>query len=250
VSGEQAPELAAAVENVYAAFAHVPAPESIPACACCNTGTDWRPGGFQGGTVTTPPLGDGKALRELSDDDVRGYVWDVLLTLGSLADVTYYLPRLLELMARGEHRWDGNALTRRFHTWGHFDEWPSNQQQAVNTLFAAWWSATLATPATGDHVEDVLCTISGVFTDLTPLLDEWLRADGIAVENLSAFLEWEFERLARGGLVDPFWEPGPLAQVVAWVFDPSTYLRYAERDDASSRRVADLLERLEELNAS
>jgi hypothetical protein len=228
----------------------VPAPESIPACGCCNTGTDWRPGGFQGGTVTTPPLGDGRALRELSDDDVRGYVWDVLLTLGSLADFTFYLPRLLELMAHGEHRWDGAALTQRLHTWAHFDDWPAAQQQAVLEFFAAWWSSTLEAPSTGEYIEEVLCSTSGVITDLAPLLDEWFHADRVATENLVSFLEFEFESLARGGLVDAFWQPEPLTQVVEWVFDPNTYLQYAEQDDPAERRVAEMLERLEELNAS
>jgi hypothetical protein len=250
VSDEAAAALDAAIERVYAAFADVPAPQSIPACGCCNTGTDWRPGGFQGGTVTTPPLGDGKALRALTDDDVRGYVWDVLLTLGSLADFTYYLPRLLELMARGEHRWDGAALTQRFETWAHFSEWPEDRQRAIRAFFSAWWSATIAAPNAGEHVEEVLCTASGLFTDVTPLLHEWTRRDDTTAANLVAFLEFEFDALARGGLVDAFWQAPALAQVVAWVYDPATYLNYAEREDAASQHVAVLLERLEELNAS
>jgi hypothetical protein len=250
VSEELPARLAVAVEALYAAFSDVAAPESIPACGCCNTGTDWQPGGFQGGTVNTPPLGDGRALRELTDDDVRGYVWDVLLTLGSLADFTYYLPRLLELMARNDHGWESAALTQRFDTWAHFGDWPAAHQKAVLDFFRAWWAATLDAPHTGAQVEDVLCATSGVITDLTPLLDEWLQRDGVATENLIAFLEFEFERLSRGGLVDAFWQPEPLTQVVAWVFDPNTYLHYAERDDPHSRRVAEMLERLEELNAS
>lgn len=85
-------ELDAAIEDLYVVFGAYPPPEFIPACACCNDGTDWQPGGFQGGTVRTPPLGYGKPLRELTDDDVRGYAFDVLLTEGSLPDVKHYLP--------------------------------------------------------------------------------------------------------------------------------------------------------------
>jgi hypothetical protein len=242
--------LDAAIERLYAAFADVPAPEAIPACGCCNTGTDWRAGGFQGGTVSLAPLGDGRELRALTDDDVRGYAWDVLLTAGSLDDFTYYLPRLLELMARGENGWDGAALTQRFDDWAHFDGWPEPHRRAVLDFFAAWWSATLAEPNTGPRIEDVLCTTSGIVTDLRSFLDEWLHHDGAATENLVAFLEFEFERLSRGGLVDAFWQPEPLAFVVRWVLDADTYLHYADRDDPASRRVTELLEQLEELNAS
>ena len=85
---------------------------------------------------------------------------------------------------------------------------------------------------------------------MTPFLVEWTRQDGNATTNLVAFLEFEFDALARGGLVDAFWQAPALAPVVAWVYDPATYLHYAERDDAMSQHVAELLERLEQLNAS
>jgi hypothetical protein len=210
------PELDAAIERLYEVFA-APAPEFIPACACCNVGTDWEPGGFQGGTVRLPPLGNGRPLRDLTDDNVRGYVWDALLTAGRVADFKYYLPRLFELMARDEHGWDAAALTQRLERWAAFSTWSPAERQAVTTFFVAWWERTINTQRNGRPVEEVLCAISAAEADLDPFLLSWLEPGAAA--SLTAFIEYERPKLERGGLIDAYWEPRGLQQVVAFVED-------------------------------
>jgi hypothetical protein len=208
--------LDAAIERLYEVFA-APAPAFIPACGCCNVGTDWEAGGFQGGTVRTPPLGDGRALHDLTDDDVRGYVWDALLTAGSLADFKYYLPRLFELMRHDEHGWDGAVLTQRLEKWAAFGTWPRDEQDALDAFFVAWWEHTITTMTDGHRIEEVLCAIAGAQTDLDAYLLRWL--DPSASASFAAFAEYEAPKLSRGGLYDAYWQTDGLRQVVAFVTD-------------------------------
>jgi hypothetical protein len=216
VAEELSPALRSAIEQLYHAFA-APEPAFIPACGCCNSGTDWAPGGFQGGTVRLPPLGAGRPLRELSDDDVRGYAWDVFLTAGSLADFKYYLPRLLELMALGEQGWDGAALTQRFEDWAALSMWPAAEREAMRAFLGAWWDHTIATQTDGRRVEEVLCAIAGIEADLDAYLLRWLEPSAAA--SLRAFVDYEGPKLEVGGLMDAFWRPDGLRQVVDFVTD-------------------------------
>lgn len=79
-------ELEQAIEQLYAAFAHIPKPEQIDGCPCCINQQE------KDRLLHKP-------LRELTSDDL-GPIWSSCpYTVGDWQTFRYYLPRLVELEA-------------------------------------------------------------------------------------------------------------------------------------------------------
>jgi hypothetical protein len=76
--------LPAAIDRLYAAFAHVPRPAKIDYCDHCVTADELR-------AVLAPV-----ELRELPVDVLRPYISSVMLTVGDVDDFRYFVPRILE----------------------------------------------------------------------------------------------------------------------------------------------------------
>src|SRR5689334_9546778 len=75
----------AALEALYRSFA-APVPVKIEGCPCCLDRKEVK-------TLHSKPL------QEQSDEDLGPYTFSVFLTVGSVTDFRYFLPRIMELSA-------------------------------------------------------------------------------------------------------------------------------------------------------
>ncbi|WP_353543535.1 hypothetical protein, partial [Deinococcus xinjiangensis] len=80
--------VAAALENVYAAFASVPRPKKIEGCPCCTTPERLA-------ALTAGPL------RSLDEELLSWYGFKSMTTIGDEQDYLYFIPRLLESLDWG-----------------------------------------------------------------------------------------------------------------------------------------------------
>ena len=80
------------VEQLYAVFGNVPVPRQIDACPCCLLDTEVAV------LLTTP-------LRDLTPEQLTSYASSVTMTVGSVDDFRYFLPRILEIVATERSWW-------------------------------------------------------------------------------------------------------------------------------------------------
>ena len=111
-----------AIEAVYATFADVPRPTTVRGCPCCTTDVE------NCALLARP-------LRELSADDLDRYAWKAVTTMGTADDLTYFLPRLLELLVDDTLGAETEAVLAKLEY--VYDTWPLARQRAVDNLIEA-----------------------------------------------------------------------------------------------------------------
>ncbi|WP_234305435.1 hypothetical protein [Deinococcus ficus] len=123
---------------------------------------------------------DGLPVRQLPEDLMGFVLANVMCLYGGPPDLKYFLPRLLELAVQRPLR---EGLTAVFSTayQAELSSGPEAERASVHRFLRAWWRQVLAEPVSFDtfSVEDALCAAAFAFDDLSELLDEWDRYDGL-----------------------------------------------------------------------
>jgi hypothetical protein len=199
--------LNAAIDRLYATFAHVPKPTTIEGCSHC-----WYPSEDEALLAPVP-------LRDLPADTLRPYLASVLSTIGSEADFRYFLPRLLEIACTtGFNFPELDHVISRMAIAGCAD-WVPEERQAIRALEDLLWTRTLATYPSDVSADDLLFAIGMVERDLGPFLDEWAASlrQAAAVAHLD-----ELYRYAPSLLVTVLASPTvylvtePMEQILRW----------------------------------
>ncbi|WP_339155789.1 hypothetical protein [Actinomadura luteofluorescens] len=194
------------IEELYAAFAHVPRPAAPSGCPCC----------------VDPE--EGQALlrrrpRDLGVEELSRYAAKVLNTWGGPEDLRYFAPRLLELAAADAFIWpDPEIVFGKFAQAG-WRTW--DQRDTLAAFFDAFWTRTLERFPNRPSVDTSLCALAAAEADVPRYLDEWGRlASEAPIRHLHEFavhgLTW-----TRGTprLSNAFWDASapPYRQVVDWL---------------------------------
>jgi hypothetical protein len=228
--------LRAAIDDVYRAFSGYVRPASFEACACCWAGEplDADDGRNGRGSVRVAAPGGGMPLRSLTATDLANVAADIPLTAGTLEVRKHYLPRILELAVNEGFDWpDLEVVFYRLNDdervgSSPWTAWPTAEQTALRRFFRALWLHRIEevdADDDGHRVDDALCAIGVVETDLGWYLDAWTSSTSPAsVRNLRAFLVLNDEDLAKGELWNAYWEADPPADVNA-----ATVVRWAKQ---------------------
>lgn len=198
------------LDEVYAAFADEPRPRRIEACHHCET-----PGSLDALTR--------RQVRELSAAELAPYAASAPLTVGSWADLRWFLPRIWELLVMGELDWpDPQVMAERVARSENETADPLSQRQsaALTGLRRDWWRIVLSNaPGASRHTPvDVLATMALAGDDLVPVLQEWLALrDEAAYDWLVDFIHVDAPQLAAGRALDAYtrelgWLPTLLTQ--------------------------------------
>jgi hypothetical protein len=160
----------AAIAGLYQAFAHRPrAP--IQGCPCCVAPAD---------SAQLARLAREDVPIELADR----YARKAITTWGDEADFRWYLPRLAELIARGDLTVDLLAEKLPYGGWA---SWPDPQRAAVIDFLDALWEAAVADGVDGSAaLEDLLAARTALALELAPWLD---RIDRAAIPALAELVE-------------------------------------------------------------
>jgi hypothetical protein len=123
--------LPAALDRLYAAFAHVPRPTAIEACSHCWTDRD------------TAALLAPVPLRAMTADMLRRYAAKALTTVGTEADFRYFVPRLLDIACTtGFDHPNLEILLDRLRL-AEWSRWGPAGQDAIRELLLARRAAAL-----------------------------------------------------------------------------------------------------------
>ena len=107
---------------MYAAFGDVARPDTVRGCPCCTDDAE-----------TCALLA--RPLRELTADDLDRYAWKAVTTMGTAADLTYFFPRLAELLVADDLGADTEAVLGKLEF--VYDAWPYPRRRAVDELLEA-----------------------------------------------------------------------------------------------------------------
>jgi hypothetical protein len=197
---EVGPRVREAIENVYRCFADVPNPRSIDGCPCCIDGAQICH------LVTTD-------LRDVSPEILGNYASCVFLTVGSLRDFLYLLPRILELSVTGQLLYPDPEVVAKKVKAAEIGDWTPDRRMAVLEAFDARFADSLEIEDSGHEINQWLCAIGHLLVDLEP----YLRRIAARPLRLVEFYEVHSRRLVKRKL-SGFWSDCPAArqQVVEW----------------------------------
>ena len=193
------------IQLLYEVFAGYPKPKDFPTCECCVSDQQMR-------ALLK------RKLHELTIEELSGYVMGVFLTVGSVADFKYFLPRIIELVTTRDWLADLEpeiALERlRLAGW---DEWPERERSAVLRVLEEKYSSLLNDEDSDSfEIDGWICALGQCVPDITPYLDQLLGSS-----HVLDFVERNFKSWQVGEeLANPFWRenaPENAARVLAWL---------------------------------
>ena len=153
--------LQAVVDQVYAAFEHLPRPVQLDASPAHDAAEITA--------LTSAPL------NELTDDAIGAYADSAIWTIGGGRDYAYFLPRILEL-AVSNPVWLGAepaVIAKKLHL-AEWKKWRDSQQEAVVRVFETAFHSALELPAdSGLMAGDWLCGLAALGFDVEPYLAAW-----------------------------------------------------------------------------
>lgn len=179
------PDLQAAVEQLYAAFARHPRAERIGYCGHCVSDEEAL-------VLQRTPL------YRLTADELERFTFKLLSTWGDEADLRHFLPRILELFASGEQR-DGHLLTKTLsNVRYHGAAWGADELAAVEAYLSALMRQIITDRGSALKVDAVLEGAAENGHTVEPYLAVWAREPGeTATTHLAWFIEdfgWTFSR--------------------------------------------------------
>lgn len=187
------PELHAALEDAYRAFADMPAPTHLIASPLRDAKKILQ-------TLTARPL------RELTNEEIGPYSGWAMTTVGNAQDYCHFLPRILELSI-SDPAWIGSeppVIASRLER-ADWRRWPESQRQAITAVFhAAFDSAIRSDPAiAASSASDWLCGIARLDFSVTELLARWRQTK---TPESALQLAWLVGIFDNTETIPPFWE--------------------------------------------
>jgi hypothetical protein len=214
-----AEEMTAAIQGLYATFSRYPRPAKIEYCPCGCT----KPSEVL--SLLAVPL------DELRFEDLGNYSTSAMTTQGSVEDFKYFLPRLLDGIAREQYGFNPEMLFGKL-SYAKWRSWNEKEINAVRTFLISMWRVGIlsfpleqAFPAFFE-VETLIASIANTGEDLKPYLDIWDQANvQEADQHLVQFITQFGADFENGHTLEfGFWErlQESAEALRTWVLQPAT----------------------------
>lgn len=193
------PHLPVVIEELYRVFARYRPQARIDSCPCCLSEAQEQ-------ALHGP-------LRALSAEALQPLVRMEHPTGASVEQLAYFVPRMLELMARDELDAEDVAMRlgkARWHTW------PADERVVLERVVTAWWRELLADFPGGYPVVGAVRALALLNEDISRFLGYW--QDNLGVSAACHLAELVNEHVAWAGTGAPAWE---FARLQAWLRQPS-----------------------------
>jgi hypothetical protein len=198
--------LARAIEDLYIAFGAVPRPRAVVGCPCCT-----KPGEFDSLTVLP--------LRAIPAEAIHRYGYSAIHTVGSVEDLRYLFPRLIEVVAQDPEGITCLEIALSKPRVARWEAWPEVEQEGLRTFAASIgrWLAEEVRPHY--EVSSWICGLGQYMPDVVPSLMPLLNPTPAAMANLVSFYQWNQGGIKRGALEGAFWEDSLPAwdPLLAWL---------------------------------
>lgn len=181
-------KLTQAIEGLYAAFRDQPPARAIEGCRHCLDDEEIAI------LLRTP-------LRAITEQQLTPYASSVFLTLGSVSDFLYFLPRILEVSATDDNWYPLPEIVGRAIANTKPDTWSTARRSALEQLLHAIIEGAIES-RDYDKLDSWLCAIGRMGLPVEPYLN-LVEASRDAV--LGYFCQNATE-LQEGRLANAFWE--------------------------------------------
>jgi hypothetical protein len=192
-------EMTVTIQGLYATFARYPRPARIEYCPCgCTKPSEVLP------LLAVP-------LDELRFEDLGNYSTSAMLTQVSVEDFKYFLPRLLDGIAREPYGFSPEMLFGKLR-YAKWRSWDADEINVVRTFLTTMWRVGIlsfpleqAFPAFFE-VETLIASIASTGEDLKPYLVIWdqatvQEADQHLIQFVTQFgTDFEYGRISKGSL--------------------------------------------------
>jgi len=145
------------IDQLYVAFADIPKPRHIDGCPCCMTDDELN-------------VLLSRNLKQITPQELSPYAMHALLTVGSVPDYLYFLPRILHITATDDSWWPAPEVTGRAIHSTEPQNWPDARINALESFLAAVVRASLA-PDRHHMIDSWLCAIALMGIDVQPHLN-------------------------------------------------------------------------------
>lgn len=207
-------DLTTAIDSCYAAFARSTPPVRIDGCPHCTTPEE------RAGLLLTP-------LRRLDAHALERYAFKAVTTIGSVADLRFFWPRLAELSLTGELITDSEVVFGKLAV-ANWQSWPDSEREALSNLASAI-SASFAIDVLDERIDTWVATLGRFVTDILPHVDRLLEDTDPARRNRRAFWAENEESVRRDRLANAYWDRASSnhASLLAWCRTNERVLRAA-----------------------
>jgi hypothetical protein len=175
---------------IYEIFSKHSKPKDFPICQCCLSEDEKR---------------DllGRKLTELSADDLMSYASNVFLTVGSVPDFKYFLPRILDHSVNERFNWPDPEVVFGKLKLAAWTDWPQGENNAIIDLLNEKFTRLLENENTiGIEIDTWVCAMARCLPDVTPYLEPLLSEANET--KLLSFIEWNWTAMSEGKLANAF----------------------------------------------
>ena len=201
MSEPSSPALSHAIADLYRAFGDGALGRPLYGCDCCT----------DPGTLThlaqTP-------LRQLTAEDLLGYLYSAMSTVGDKEDFRHFFPRLFELAVEDHSPLDLEELGSQLWRAG-WKQWVEPQRLTAQRALENLWD-TLSIKGYDDAtVDSIVCGVALTHMDMEALLAAWETSSApFSKANLNRFGEYNRDSLKmRRRLSNAFWDESPAQEV-------------------------------------
>lgn len=177
-----------AIDELYAAFSEVPKPQHIDGCECCVDENGLK-------RLLSFPI------REIPPEVLSPYASSALLTVGSVNDYLFFIPRILHVSATDSSFWPDPEITGRAIEKTNVSGWPKSRRSALESFFTNVVRHWLH-PDRHHHIDSWLCAIAYAGLDTTTYLSNIAQSKDAVLE----YFNENAEDLPHRKLSNPFWE--------------------------------------------
>ncbi|WP_407569457.1 hypothetical protein [Deinococcus altitudinis] len=183
-----------------------------------------------------------KPLRELNAEDLNYYAATAITTVGDENLFKYALPRLLELVNKGDMLTDSEIVMGKLSV-GSWRGWPDEEQEVVSEFMMAWWLDTLKNDPTHVSVDSVLVSFAQAGENLSAYLNWWdMHPSPTATDQLAVYIVelWDGEA-GELNLNNAFLEghPAQVQQIRSWLLRPAILQRLEQGQLSALERGVD-----------
>ena len=176
------------IDSLYSAFARVPKPQHIDGCECCADD------------------GDLKRLlsydvRSIPPDILSPYASSALLTVGSVDDYVFFIPRILHTHLLDESFWPDAAISGRAIESTDLASWPSERLSALKSFLSNVVRSLLA-PERHHRIDEWMCAIGNMGLPVEPYLSDIQHSTDAVLQ----YFNDNAADIPNGKLSNAFWE--------------------------------------------
>lgn len=210
IRGDARDSLDDAIEQLYRVFANYPRPQRTQASPWTNIGEDVLQQLYRA------------PLKQLTENDLATYARRALTVWGDSSEFRHYLPRILELVARGQRGWVDVDLFLAKLKLADLGRWPAEEQAALACYLRELFVSSLSEFPHWPQASEVLRGIGLAGEPLDWYLQTWNddQSSSALCHLAQLILDEQVSLFSKSSLDPGLWPPESILPVYTFLTAP------------------------------